>query len=48
MYAERGKVISEQGWDRCLQKERGGQGPVQIQRNRLAATLSDRTFILVA
>ena len=32
LYAERGKVISEQGYDRCKQNERGGQGPIQIQR----------------
>ena len=48
LYAERGEVISEEGWDRGLQNERGGQGTVQVQRNSLAANLSNGTLIQVA
>ena len=33
--AEKGKIISEQGWDCCLRKKRREQGPVQIQRYTL-------------
>ena len=43
-----GRVRSEQGSDRGLQKERGGQGPVQLQRDSLTTTLSNRIFIQVA
>ena len=48
LYAERGKVISEQGRDSGLQEKRIGQSPVQIQCDSVAATLSNRTFIQVA
>ena len=48
LYAERRKVVSEQGRDRGLQEKRRGQSPVQIQCDSVAATLSNRAFIQVA
>ena len=48
LYAERRKVISEQGRGRGLHEKKRGQSPVQIQCDSVAATLSNRTFIQVA
>ena len=47
LYAEGGKVISEQGRDCGLQEERNVRSPVQIKCDSVAATLSDRTLIQV-
>ena len=44
LYAERGKVVSEQGVDRCLERD---SCPVQTQRDSVAAALLYRTFIQV-
>ena len=42
-----GRLYLNKGWDRCLQKTRGRQDPIQIQRDSVGATLSNRTFIQV-
>ena len=47
-YCMRKEGRGGQGWDRGLQKERGGQGTVQVRRDSLPATLSEETLIQVA
>ena len=48
LHAEGREFKFEQGRDCGLQKKRRRQSPIQVKRDSVAATLSDRTIIQVA